>query len=126
MEVEVEESEDDGKKEIVFLKKKTYRGENELKKIFNDIIIYIKNSSKYKNESIIKLLGHLKRIESYVDVIKYNPDTQYVILLYLNEKEMTIEKDRRIGLGIFNNGVHFFIDLKENIIMKKGKNKYFL
>ena len=112
--MEVEESEDDGEKENLFLKKKTYRSINDLEKIYNEIIIYIQDYSKFKNESIIKLLGALKRIESYSDQIEYNPKSQYAILLYLNEKDMTIEKDRKIGLIIFNNGVHYFIDLKEN------------
>ena len=114
LEMKLEESEDDkGEKEILFLKKKTYRDENELTNIYNDFIIFINNYPKFKNEQITKLLGPFKKIVSCQE-IKYKPKSEYVILLYLNEKDLTIEKDRRMGLVIFDKGVQYYLDLKEN------------
>ena len=112
-EEENEEQDDDGDIENLFLKKKKFRDNTELDKIYNNIISYIKNESKFNNESILKLLGPLKAIESYQEN-KYNRKKEYVIIFYLNDINLEIEKDRKMGLVIFSKGVHYFIDLTEN------------
>ena len=112
-EEENEEQDDDGDIENLFLKKKKFRDNTELDKIYNNIISYIKNESKFNNGSILKLLGPLKTIESYQEN-KYNRKKEYVIIFYLNDINLEIEKDRKMGLVIFSKGVHYFIDLTEN------------
>ena len=38
----------------------------------------------------------------------------YAIIFYLDEKALNIDYNKKLGLIIYHNGVHYFVDLKEN------------
>ena len=97
----------------LFLQKKTIRNLNDLNKIYNDMIQYIRDDSTFKNEKLIKLLGPLKYI-GFADK-KIDLNQEYAIIFYLNENTLNIDFDKKIGLIIYNEGVHHFVDLKENV-----------
>ena len=98
---------------IIFLQKKTIRNDYDLEKIYKDIITYIHNKSKFKNQLIINLLGPIKIIKC--SDLKINLDKEYVIILDLNEKTLEIDYTKKLGLVIYDNGIHYYIELVENI-----------
>ena len=108
------------KENIYFLRKKTLREEDDLKKVFNDLISYIKNISKFNNKFIINTLGPLISIENYSNY-EINMKTEYAFLFYLNNNNELV-KDKKIGLIIENKGNEFYVDLKENIVYEEFMN----
>ena len=95
-----------------YLRKKTLREKNDLEKIHKDITFYITNKSKFNNKVIINLLGNFKSIQNLSE-IDIKRDIEYGMLFYLNSKnELAI--DKKIGLIIFDEGIEYNIDLKEN------------
>ena len=103
-------------KNTLLLKRKRNRYEKDLKKMYDDVITYIKNNLNFNKKMIISLLGHFKTIES--DDYEIDLDKEYAIILYLNEKSLNIDYNKKLGLIIYNDGVLYLIDLKENMIYK--------
>ena len=101
--------------ELLFLEKKTIRNKDELKVIYDEIIVYIKNNVRWYNKSIIDLLGPIKSIDSYTKT-KINLNTEYALIFYLNEsdKNTKIDYDKDIGLIIYDYGTFYCLDLKES------------
>ena len=101
--------------ELLFLEKKTIRNKDELKVIYDEIIVYIKNNVRRYNKSIIDLLGPIKSIDSYTKT-KINLNTEYALIFYLNEsdKNTKIDYDKDIGLIIYDYGTFYCLDVKEN------------
>ena len=62
---------------------------------------------------IINLLGPIKIIKC--SDLKINLDKEYVIILDLNEKTLEIDYTKKLGLVIYDNGIHYYIELVENI-----------
>ena len=85
-----------------FLKRKTVREKEELKTIYDDIMIYIKDKSKFDNQSIIDLLGSIKEIESYREDGKYNKKSEYIIMLYLNEENLRVDYKKKNWISNFS------------------------
>ena len=77
---------------------------------------YINVNSKFKDNSIINLLGPIKSV-SYSET-RFNKNKEYAIIFDLNEETSEINYNNKIGLIIYNNGVTHFIDLVENSIYK--------
>lgn len=96
----------------LLLQRKTIRSMKDLEKIYIDITSFILNVSTFKNKSIIDLLGPLLIISSGEK--KINLDKEYAFLFYLNEETLEFDRNKRLGLIIYNNGVHYFVDLKED------------
>ena len=95
----------------LLLKKRTIQLVDNLEKIYVDILSYIKNKT-YFNNNILKLLGPIKNIESSEKEIDLM--NNYAIIFYLDEKALNIDYNKKLGLIIYHNGVHYFVDLKEN------------
>ena len=102
----------------LFLEIKTKRNINyDLKKIYNDIIIYIFSKSAFKNKQIVNLLGPLKTICKLLK-LKLNLKNEYTFILYFDEVNSNVDLNKKLGLIIFDNNVKYFIDLQNNIIYK--------
>ena len=98
------------------LKRKRNRYNKDLQEMYNDIITYIKINLNFNNKTIISLLGPFKTIES--DEYRIDFDKEYAFILYLNEESLNIDYNKKLGLIIYNNGVLYLRDLKENISYK--------
>ena len=102
----------------LFLEIKTKRNINyDLKKIYNDIIIYIFSKSAFKNKQIVNLLGPLKTICKLLKM-NLNLKNEYAFILYFDEVNSNVDLNKKLGLIIFDNNVKYFIDLQNNIIYK--------
>ena len=75
----------------------------DLTKIYNDLMKYINDKSKLKNDSIINLLGPIKNV-SYSE-ISFNKKKEYAIILYLNGETLEINYNKKIGLILYNKGI---------------------
>ena len=88
----------------------------DLTKIYNDLMKYINDKSKFKNDSIINLLGPIKSV-SYSE-ISFNKKKEYTIILYLKGETLEIYYNKKLGLIIYNKGITPLIDLVENLTYK--------
>ena len=102
--------------DVIFLKKKTISSLKDLDQIYDDLMRYINVNSKFKDNSIINLLGPIKSV-SYSET-RFNKNKEYAIIFDLNAETSEINYNNKIGLIIYNNGVTHFIDLVENLIYK--------
>lgn len=99
----------------LFLQKKTYRENNDLYDIYKEILSYIKSKSTFNNEKIINLLGSIKEIKSYEFITTWDKIDEYAFLFYLKNTEiLKLDDKQKIGLIIYDNGVDYYVNLKEN------------
>ena len=98
------------------LQKKTYRDNNDLKNIYKEILTYIKSKTIFINEKIMNLLGPIKEINNYDLNITNDRIDEYAFIFYLkkNTNELKLDDNKKIGLIIYDNGVDYHINLKEN------------
>ena len=85
----------------------------------------------FNNKTILNLLGPFQTIE--MDGYKINLDDEYAFIFYSKEEDLNIDFNKKLGLIIFNNGVNYFLDLKENVnyksyseLIDKFPNNYLL
>ena len=111
-----EENEIKSNKRKLLLQKKTYRDNNDLKNIYKEILTYIKSKTTFINEKIMNLLGPIKEINNYDLNITNDRIDEYAFIFYLkkNTNELKLDDNKKIGLIIYDNGVDYHINLKEN------------
>ena len=103
-------------KNKLFLQKKTYRNDKDLNNIYKEIISYIESRSKFNNKKIINLLGPIKEIQEYDSNITNDRIKEYAFIFYLkkNTETLKLDNEKKIGLIISEDGVDYYVDLKEN------------
>ena len=100
-------------KDLFLLRRKKKKDYN-FKEIYEAILLFIKTSSKFNNKEIINLLGNINRIEDGSFENSFKKKSEYAFIFYLKEDDFEIDFGKNLGLIIFNNGVNFILDLKEN------------
>ena len=96
------------------LYRKRLRGkEEDIGKVYNEIMEFIKEKTSL-NKEIINKLGNLYLIDSTEQEVNFNID--YAFIFYIDQDTFKLDKNKKIGLILKNNGVSYNIDLKANIV----------
>lgn len=96
------------------LYRKRLRGkEEDIRKVYNKIMEFIKEKTSL-NKEIINQLGNLYLINSTEQEVNFKID--YAFIFYIDQDTFKLDKNKKKGLILKNNGVSYNIDLKENIV----------
>ena len=79
----------------------------DLEKIWIDFNTYAIQESSI-NRKILENLGELKRVYSFGENIPFNPNDQYIIMAYINEKS-DLDTGKPIGLIYFDSNNNYYI-----------------